>query len=60
MDTYTQLSGTRVVNNIFLMAFTLISRSIDAAFRASDVFVVVAMVVDIGPGPIATAVAIGI
>lgn len=57
---YTQLSGTRVVNNIFLMAFTFISRSIDVVLRVSVVFVVVAMVVDIGPGPIETAVAIGI
>lgn len=57
---YTQLSGTRVVNNIFLMAFTFISKSSDVVFRESDAFVVVAMDVDIGPGPIAIAVAIGI
>lgn len=48
---YTQLSGTRVAINIFLIAWTLISKSIDVAFAEAVVVVV---------GPIATAVTIAV
>lgn len=48
---YTQLSGTRVAINIFLIAWTLISKSIDVAFADAVVVVV---------GPIATAVTIAV
>lgn len=48
---YTQLSGTRVAINIFLIAWTLISKSIDVAFAEAVVVVV---------GPIVTAVTIAV
>lgn len=61
---YTQLSGTRVAINIFLIAWTLISKSIDVAFAeavaAVAVATVAAVVVVVVAGPIATAVTIAV
>lgn len=62
---YTQLSGTRVAINIFLIAWTLISKSIDVAFAEAVAAVAVAtvaavVVVVVVAGPIATAVTIAV
>lgn len=52
---YTTDSGTRVTINIFLIAWTLISKSIDVAFAE-----VVAVVVVVDGSPIVTAVTIAV
>lgn len=70
---YTQLSGTRVAINIFLIAWTLISKSIDVAFveavaavgnavvaANAAVAAVAAVVVVVVAGPSATAVTIAV